>query len=662
MACGPLLVAPLLWAQAAPVQDDELHMLLNTKVEVSNTVPTTVFRSPSTVTILDRDTLQRLGVQTLEEAVNLVAGVRTYRTLGYTDIATMRGVLQGAYMNRVLFLINGAETWDVLTGLTMLGRVPIQDVERVEILKGPASVLYGTNATSGAINVVLRRAGVSESQVRGQALARGGHRVGAHATLQLPGDLSLFLGTQDARIFGHTYAMQGEPLPQASEVVRETFTMAERREDRSGQLQVQWKGHALLVNLFDSHATSFGLAMRRAQGAGEPIHNQAQFIHYDLKQALGETLTLRGGTSRDTWYRIFPAAPNLTSANHCRGTRLTGSLGLAWQPRSDLNLDLSGSFQRVQSGATILNRRVDTGAERQDIALGHAIDETSALLQATWDRGPWTVFGGLRSTRNDHFGHNVSGRAALVRTFEGQQSLKLFWGQSFRAPAVFDQYVATPGVLMGSTHLRPETCDTVELAYLVSRGKLFVQSQVYHSNYRELLIRVAGPGGLQIINGGRFKGWGGEVEAKFQDTWGLAFLNLGYATGDDGDRTSGGHNFLHVPAWDLKAGLSGRRGPWTGALTLRWLSGATAPLSTSTRMGSSVVVTPYGTRIPGALTLDLSLQGTWPLGPKARLRPEFYVKNATNQDIWYVEMARRSVERIQEGLGRQVGLGVTLQF
>ena len=53
-------------------------------------------------------------------------------------------------------MVNGVPTWETNTGAATLGHVSVSDIERIEVLKGPASVLYGTNAYVGAVNLVLK--------------------------------------------------------------------------------------------------------------------------------------------------------------------------------------------------------------------------------------------------------------------------------------------------------------------------------------------------------------------------------------------------------------------------------------------------------------------------------------------------------------------------
>src|SRR5262249_36657671 len=133
-----------------------LEELMAVPTTVSSTEQRSVFHTPSSVSVMDRDTIKRYGFRTVAEAVDTMAGFATVRTSSRIDVPTSRWVLEPPYANKVLLMINGVPTWQPVTGDTTLARVDIDQVDRIEVLRGPSSVLYGTNAYAGAINVVLR--------------------------------------------------------------------------------------------------------------------------------------------------------------------------------------------------------------------------------------------------------------------------------------------------------------------------------------------------------------------------------------------------------------------------------------------------------------------------------------------------------------------------
>ena len=124
-----------------------LDDLLNTTIDVGTGRSTSIYDAPSTVTIIDRDMIEKFHFRTLSDALSTVAGISILRTTSRQEVITARGILQDHYPNKVLFLLDGVPSWNPTTNeMGSLNRVDIADVERVEVLRGPASVVYGTNA------------------------------------------------------------------------------------------------------------------------------------------------------------------------------------------------------------------------------------------------------------------------------------------------------------------------------------------------------------------------------------------------------------------------------------------------------------------------------------------------------------------------------------
>ena len=134
-----------------------LQELLEMGIDIASFKEQTIFNTPSTVSVIDKETIKRFNFNTISEALNTVAGFSVMRTYLKRNLPTSRGILQDHYANKVLVMINNIPTWHAGTGEGSIDRVDIADVERIEVLKGPASVLYGTNAYSGAINIVLKK-------------------------------------------------------------------------------------------------------------------------------------------------------------------------------------------------------------------------------------------------------------------------------------------------------------------------------------------------------------------------------------------------------------------------------------------------------------------------------------------------------------------------
>ncbi|MGE4295602.1 MAG: TonB-dependent receptor plug domain-containing protein [Campylobacterales bacterium] len=162
-----LLSFGLLRAEESP----EASLLLDALEETSTLATRTKLNIddlPSTITVLHRDQLSRMGFLTLHDALSILPGVDSTRSSNGWRMATMRGayVANSFGFDKVKLLIDGVDVTTALYGSVYYYLdFPVDLIERIEVLRGPASVEYGTGAYAGAINVVTRLQEGGENQL-----------------------------------------------------------------------------------------------------------------------------------------------------------------------------------------------------------------------------------------------------------------------------------------------------------------------------------------------------------------------------------------------------------------------------------------------------------------------------------------------------------------
>jgi len=645
-----LLAGVSAWAQGAPEPGppDALAQLLQTPIEVSATRPGTVFVTPSTVTVLLPSRLARYGIRTLAQAVELVSGMSIQRSIFHTDMPTSRGILQEGYANRVLLLINGVPTWNVLTGDGFLARIALDDIERIEVLKGPASVLYGTNAFAGAINVILRRPSAEETALTTGLLEQGGHDLGLRHSRR-EGTVSLFASVHSDKVIGEVAEVPGE----GGSIVH----LHEFRERRSANLVLKAGDHDLLINGFNTTAPLLGATFSAASGGGRDLVNRGLLGAYAFHHAFRRGLELRYTFAWDQSQRVFSGDQAGARVYLQSGLRFGHTLSANWQASPQLGLELGAADETRRNHHYTLVNPLSGVDLLQVVPRGLEARESSGFVQAHWRVGPWGLLGGTRYTRSADFGSNLSSRATLLYQVGPKESLKLIWGQSFRAPAMLEQYMAIPGVAFGNRDLQPETSDSVEVAYLKAFDRFFIQALVYQSTFAHKLFRVrrypvysGDPTDPSVIyvNGQAFRARGLELELRY-DHPGLfnAFLNLDYSRGDRGDEYPGsrGYNFKFVPALNAKLGISRS---WHA------LSASAICLRQDAARG------PFGP-IPGWTSVDLHLGWRQEL-PWAGLNHALTLRNLGGKERYFAEYTRRNVNQVPEGLSHNAAYTLTLTF
>ncbi|MCK5542531.1 MAG: TonB-dependent receptor [Desulfobacterales bacterium] len=128
--------------------DEIVVTATKTKEDISN--------APGSIDVISREDFEKRDIKTIDDALSIIPGVFVKRTKGLMDSTSsvrLRGFNNDRY---TLIMIDGHPINDAYTGGVEWGMLPIDSVEKVEIVKGPASALYGGNAMGGVINIITR--------------------------------------------------------------------------------------------------------------------------------------------------------------------------------------------------------------------------------------------------------------------------------------------------------------------------------------------------------------------------------------------------------------------------------------------------------------------------------------------------------------------------
>ena len=214
-------------------QEDEHEERLE-EVTVSGTMaPLTELQSARIVGVLSRQEIERAGVQSINDLLKLATGVDVRQRGGFgvqTDVS-----IDGGTFDQMTLLLNGVNVSNPHTGhLSMDLPVSIDDIERIEVLEGAASRVYGATAFGGAINVVTRKASpepADKSGVEGSTTARAG----SFGTFQASGRIGLAANRLANTLSGGGGRSNGGTM---------------NSDWRRGQIyyQGEWQGDALSLN------------------------------------------------------------------------------------------------------------------------------------------------------------------------------------------------------------------------------------------------------------------------------------------------------------------------------------------------------------------------------------------------------------------------------
>src|SRR3979409_2219688 len=175
------LVAPVQksWASVTETNDDDLkqlslEQLANVEVTITSTEPVTMARAPAAIYVLTSEDIRRSGATSIPEALRLVPGVEVARIDSSKWSLGVRG-FAGRRPRSGLCLIDGRSVytplfagvyWEVQDTL-------LEDVDRIEVIRGPGGTIWGANAVNGVINIITK----SARDTQGALLSAGGGNV-----------------------------------------------------------------------------------------------------------------------------------------------------------------------------------------------------------------------------------------------------------------------------------------------------------------------------------------------------------------------------------------------------------------------------------------------------------------------------------------------------
>jgi outer membrane receptor protein involved in Fe transport len=637
--------------ESQKIKDLSLEDLLNVHIRVASAKGDDIFTAPSTVSVIDAATLRRYNIESIGEALDLLPGVSVGRTYYRSNVETIRGVLGDQYASSALILINGVPTWHATTGEGIFSRIAIQDVERIEVLRGPASVIYGTNAFAGAVNIVLKSTARRGVQLDTGVGDQGGN-VGVNASIGGSGGPSFFLSAYAGKRTGATWTFVDEnnvsgPIRDFQDERMLTFTLQSSR-------------HTVLANVFRSGDSFLGTRNTFASGAGHDLVSNGTLLSYSYTRPFSARADLTAGVVYDENQTDHSRSADDLAAGELAGYRTSAFVKSSVKIGSRLTVDVGMDYD-FRKSLHYSDYQRDTGAVLFDNNLANrSVYEYSGHAEAKYRVGSrLNLVVGSRLTKNELFGVHVASRVAAIYTPHERQSFKLFWGQSFRAPTLYELYrESQSGGSFGNVHLDPETSDSLEAAYITSFRKVLLQVSGYHSRYDDKINRVrrypdfvSDPADDSQIysNTGRFNANGAELQVTYDVPRMVnAFVNVGYVRGDRGDALNGSndYNFRYIPEGSVSAGVSKHVHDVSAAVVTTWVQATNG----------------FSAPVPGYLDMNITLGYEQRVGA-ARLKHSLFAKGLLDSDAQTPEYLRAaSVNSLPLGLGPRFGYRLQVSF
>lgn len=440
----------LLSPAASEAQDETLPILIVTATRTSETAN----ESLASVTVITREDIERQQARSVQDVLRGVAGVQISSSGGLGKATST--FLRGTNEDQVLVLIDGVKVGSATLGTTAIENLPLDQIERIDVVRGPRSSLYGSEAIGGVIQIITRRGAGPLSP----SLAVG---AGSFATRRASAGLS----GGDA---GFWFNLSASHLKSGGFNIRDSIPA---EPDGDG---------------YENTALSFRAGRRFGSGAEAEVHvlHSDGFTEFD------------GGfvNEADLLQQVFGAKVAFEPAAFWRVRLLAGrSLDEqenfkdgAAQTRFDSDRDTLSFLNDLAFGdAHVLTLGVDLHRDRIDGTTNYSENErsnTGAFAQLATGAGQHDFLLAARRDDNEQFGNEVTGSTAWGWSPVAGIRLRASFGTAFKAPSLNQLFF--PG--FGNPALEPERSGSAEIGARVDTHAGAISIAAYHTEVENLIV------------------------------------------------------------------------------------------------------------------------------------------------------------------------------
>ena len=532
-----LCLVPL-FVHASPSDDPLLNDLLQELEQVTAIATQTKLNIdyvPGMVSVLHGKDLIQQGIHTITQALETIPGIEITISNEGQSHYVMRGIGKSFSSGKVKMLINGRANNAAMSAATTASLIPIQIIDRIEVIRGPGSAIYGEYAYAGVINVVTRK----DSQVFYQAGHLNHHTAGLswsnygdNKPLSYAFNFSAYDYDGKSVTAGPDYLKSitlPDNLPNAAartnifnNISKSPGTSNEVDRIFISTLQMSYADYQWDSSFAYQHVGDFFGFSNALPGTVEPIRKiMTATSDIDKSSILSEDLSLK--TSIGT--RVYATRSGLHSFQpkgfpdpSSPGTFFTqGVLGspnyTEFEARGNFQINFTGlenhnilaglHAMAVQQGDTWARRNytiTETGA----ISALNAVqtfegtdnwitENNRRLLASFYAQDQWQLFTPLTLTyggRVDHYlnkGTSINPRAAAVYNFLDSHIFKVQYSRAFRPPTFIEMFAQNNTVATGNPDIASETIQSIEAGYVFNNASTVARATAFYTFMDDLI-------------------------------------------------------------------------------------------------------------------------------------------------------------------------------
>jgi outer membrane receptor for ferrienterochelin and colicin len=536
----PLLLLTLILPTVATAQQDSisaesekdyfslsLEDLMNIPVSVASKSELTVRESPGIISVITEQEIKNSGARDLIDVLSLIPGVQLGGDVQGIVGMSIRG--NWAHEGKVLVLLDGQMMNETLYATVNLGNhFDVNNIDRVEMIRGPGSSIYGGFAELGVVNIITK----SGKKIDGANLAvRYGQTNETYA--RRSASVAIGKGSNDFEYSIKGFFSQGnrsgESMPDYTGYVG---SLADENTINTNHVNASLRIKGFSARLiYDDQKTNsivwFDSTLR------SPTNLDFQAINGELKYeaVINQKFTLTPKLNfniQKPWATEGDAAGDW--AFDVSSSRINANLNASYKPNDkvDIAFGIDSYFDKAKDELSLFP---DNGKDEV------TYNNVAPFVQARFITPVANITVGARFDNHSAFGSAFSPRIGLNKTID-KLHMKLLYSRAFRAPSIENLNFSVKNVIGGGNQIAPETTDVIEfeIGYLIG-SNMTLTANVYSIKIEDPIVYTVITDDADVDyevykNFSKAGTSGFEAEYKWKDKWGYLTLNYSYYTAD----------------------------------------------------------------------------------------------------------------------------------
>jgi outer membrane cobalamin receptor len=471
-------------------------------------------KAPAINSVISAKEIRNMGARNVFDVLDKIPGLSTSWNQ-IKGIVNVRGV-QTDHAEKVLLMIDGVRIRDSYTGSPtfLFGEdLMVENIKRIEVVRGPGSALYGAGAFVGVINIITKDPEdfgddhVVASATLGSFDTRQYTILFSHnkSDLKVSGHLN-YLDTEGERPIIEEDALSNHPVFNTSVSLAPGLAQTFNEKLDLG-LKVKYKDFTLNGRIIDKERGLYA-GVVGALNTGSFLDVKMGLVDLNYHKEILDDLSLSGKLSfvhmnYDAYAELYP--PGFTGGN---------DVGLIGRPLfkndtigGELTVNYTIGDHLITSGLVYENDRQYDVRQYDNFAnpFSAPVDTSetvtynknvtrriwAAYVQEMWEITAYdSLTLGIRYDHYNDFGGTTNPRVGYVHEFENEIIFKLLYGRAFRAPNNNELYTINNPAVVGNPNLDPETIETIEAAVEIPFLRYFNFNISYFHNVIEDIIRL----------------------------------------------------------------------------------------------------------------------------------------------------------------------------